>query len=1343
MAVDKAPARTGGLWQILKRSFFLAATALATPLSADAAEITLLPLPAEQDVVRENGRLAIPQGARIKTLDLAPAGGFKAGQFYECRIRYENCRFTFLTGRTYEVPEKQKDGTRSARTEAERILFTPVRDKQNNRWYGLRADEWSAQSTDRRSRSSSVSLNYSMPEQTFATIDNVARWQEREAEMLKRDLLKEDVRLGVAIANSGVQFFVNGVYLCRLPHAGGDLTHGVLRVEKNTTLSDTARVTDLDPRFYPVDLSERLNAAGFSAGGKLKNLPAGTEIAVNGVPFRLAENPRYDNVDLSMSWMETALRAGYLPTAPSVRWRAGREKVPLRYQFSIPSDDYDALYVLAASDGKPDTIPRFTAQFYLRGQTHEGGRPIGFASPEVPAFTAAANAASAYPVTSGTGKPGNLHLVKVKLEPGQFRRFSESASLEMELTKDVQPYRSYPDPIHHSIHGAGLPSSVRVFGLTLAKSPLKATFDPDALGNVWLDGEKASYTVKLENVTKASRRTQLSFAATSYDRGETFTDQKTVSVGPGETKAVRFAFTPKRFGHFDVTLVKEDAGEQTRFARTLAHLRRRDHKPRGFFDKGMFYGSWLVYGAADAKLAAMMGLDSFDWLLPADEKARETMAHYGMKGFMDGHTLRVHSAIKADKTDEDNMAALLKALPDCFRTPSAIHEPVFSAVLCEPGGIGTGHAGFGEYYGEAPYDYSQLAGREKERYALYKKLFLIVRKGILQVRPNTKIMLPNGSWTFAIPFLQDPETRELFDGVKMDYQYYQRLPEQQMHQCSIHSMFYFWNSWRRYRKALPVLSLGEGPGISQVYPGANDEETAAALQIRAALLMAGYGVQHQHAVAYRLMDSGENHCSGGFLDNEVTLNPHLSYSTFAAFSRHTRHAVFESYTNPGSLSAYCANFRDSRSGRLLRIIWSIRGTREFIIDAAPGELEVYDPLDNLVTPEMRADKSVVKVGQIPVYVYGTAEKTSVTLGAIDHRDSKPGPFVKRLGNAADLFTEQTADEDRPYVEFHPSEIKRFHANMDIAAVTVDERYGSKALSVTLPKQEVDRNLMPYYTCLKPEKPVPISGKAAHILLWANANSDWGRVVYVLRDARGKLWYSVGFAGNWNCDDMPGDSVFCFDSWRLLRYELPANAPWDSFRELGMTRWGSDREDSIVELPLALEKIFIERRSSVMYGNGAHRIAEEKPVLLGDLYVEYAKESDMTDEAIRLSRIRAPQFPAASLPNPIAELRKSGALPPGRIAKVDDPATWFDGTRGVFTFEMPTNAVGADIWLSLHPDGRGALKLGQGLKKSPSEVSGFLADTEFHAFLVWTDKDGRTSAPSAPFAFKLIDHFQHQ
>ena len=89
--------------------------------------------------------------------------------------------------------------------------------------------------------------------------------------------------------------------------------------------------------------------------------------------------------------------------------------------------------------------------------------------------------------------------------------------------------------------------------------------------------------------------------------------------------------------------------------------------------------------------------------------------------------------------------------------------------------------------------------------------------------------------------------------------------------------------------------------------------------------------------------------------------------------------------------------------------------------------------------------------------------------------------------------------------------------------------------------------------------------------------------------------------------------------------------------------------------------------------------------------------------------------AASRPRPA--IPTAGTLPAGRITKVADPDTWFDGTRGIFSFEMPTNAVSADIWLSQFADGRGALRQGRGFKQSPARVERFLANTEFHAFLV--------------------------
>ena len=70
--------------------------------------------------------------------------------------------------------------------------------------------------------------------------------------------------------------------------------------------------------------------------------------------------------------------------------------------------------------------------------------------------------------------------------------------------------------------------------------------------------------------------------------------------------------------------------------------------------------------------------------------------------------------------------------------------------------------------------------------------------------------------------------------------------------------------------------------------------------------------------------------------------------------------------------------------------------------------------------------------------------------------------------------------------------------------------------------------------------VNIPGKASHLGLWVHASSDWGRFVYVLRDANDEKWVSVGTKEDWNNDDIHGWSAFCFDGWRYMTFQLPAS-----------------------------------------------------------------------------------------------------------------------------------------------------------------------------------------------------------
>ena len=1200
-------------------------------------------------------------------------------------------------------------------------------------------------------RATTYNFNAVLEEATFATLDDLYRWQQIYARRDYRDPGRNPLDVWLCPDGDTWRLYLNGVYVNHLPRVSAASGPAAVTATPGFPLALNIRHDPPDPAFETVDITERANANGLPG---LKYRPAtGAVTNVAGVPFLLSRDPSRDHIDLAMSWNPAAQRVGTAACHANSRWQSPLAKTPLRYQFQVPGRDYDALYVLCATDpGRRDAIPRFTAQFYRKRFPYGGsGRPFNFASGEVPAYTNAAAKGEGMAL----GEGGRLWLVRIPLSGDLVTELGPEEYLCFELTKDVEPYRTYADPLNHSWHAGGLPSAVRVFGVTLGKAPVSLRFDPLQTANLFEEGERVGYRVTLRNNTSSPRTERLSLAAADWFATDRPVASAEVALAPGEEKAVELALDPKKFGWYEAFL--DGAGRTWRH--TFVRLRARERGPLPFEAPGLRVGTRGMLSSPLAAYVAGKG----GWDTPArgvffgrdasPEYVAEmegVLRRFGIHSFAAPENIRAQGRIGATTPIAEGIRIYTNGIPSLTSAREGeFRSFTYFTTLCEPGGIGTDNAGFPEYFGEPTnaYHYSKLTGTAADRYAVYKRQIEVVRAVHTNFLPKTKLLMPHGSWNFMIPFLQDPDTRPVADGVMCDFQFYTRLPEEQMHQCSLNSLWYFRQAWAKYRPGEePLLVWGEGPDVTQPYVGGNTEVTAASHLVRISMLMMAYGCSRQLAWVESPLSVGENHCSGGLVTGFNALDPDLSYAASAAWTRQARHAVHEGYTPVGSTSAFCQNFRDTRSGSQMRAVWTVRGTRPFVFDRAPEKLTVYDPMDNVVPAGRTPDgKAVVVAGEMPFFVYG-AEGAAVALGDPDHSDSAPAKdaVVKDLGAFADLFGEQTADADEPYVQMMPSNIRRFQATMDVA-VTNDaaEPARGAVLSVSLPTQAVDRMVMPYYTCLTFKRPVAIPGKAAALLLDVKAASDWGRVVYVLRDAAGRRWYSCGFKGEWNGDDMEGQSVFCFDGWRTLRFELPSNAPWDNFRNLGFTNWGSDDVKARVVLPVALEKVFVERRNGVMYGTDFHRFEKDVPVLLGALRAEYATESDATDEPVRLQRVQAPMAAASLLVNPIADMAKANALEPGRVVAVKDPDTWFDGTRGVFTFEMPEEAVSADLWIAPYADGRGALKLGKGLKASPAQVGGFLAGQTFHAFLVWRDKAGNESRPSAPFAFRMEDHFAHQ
>jgi hypothetical protein len=179
---------------------------------------------------------------------------------------------------------------------------------------------------------------------------------------------------------------------------------------------------------------------------------------------------------------------------------------------------------------------------------------------------------------------------------------------------------------------------------------------------------------------------------------------------------------------------------------------------------------------------------------------------------------------------------------------------------------------------------------------------------------------------------------------------------------------------------------------------------------------------------------------------------------------------------------------------------------------------------------------------------------------------------------------------------------------------------------------------------------------------------------------------------------------------------------------------------VVDLPLTLEKIIVERRTHVIHAT-EQLPAPPDDVLLGSLYAEYETAADKTDEAVRQSRLRMP-LPASTpaLANPIAKLSEDGKTPGPEVTKVTMPEREYDGRRCHVHFNAVAGTKSYDIWVSTYADGRGAILLGKDWAAPGQLLTGLSPNTDLYLFVVAKDAAGKTSRPGKNFKINLKDMF---
>jgi hypothetical protein len=1127
-----------------------------------------------------------------------------------------------------------------------------------------------------------------------------------------------------------------------------------LRLYPNMQLSSLT-IHELPPeeqRFEMVPLASYVNAGQFQ-GQALKRDGLPPTATVGGVKFALPapDARRRDHVDLSPSWLRCGLLEGAFDglEGDNSRWRGATAPDPARIQFRVRNGHFSKLHLLAAFTGEPDTTPVVTAQFYRAN----AGHPLNFTG-RVPLFTAPAQL-HALPAQLANGAKGNLHLVTIPLEPNGLAAFSDQDHLEFELTKEVRIYRSFPDPVYYSSHGAGLPSGVHVFAISLERAAVELDFQPDKIAHIWTAPEQPSYTAKLHNSTAAEQAVELELTTTSHDGLEKTTVRQAARVAAGADQAVKLPLKLTKYGYHDVVLrMRSDAEVRTQ-KRSLAYLHP-DTRERGNWEegKGPIFGMWdwngghiTVKGMDRLRVTAPLGIESsMASFVDLPKEEQDFLASIGAKSFFVAYQLTMgkHS-LGGKEWDPTKPAEMQEALIKWLKSqsmakPSKINHPELAVFFGEPLLGPVSYMSLPEYYGDPPY---KLTPEERAGYKKYLDEFVIAASAIKKEWPNAKCLMPWGIPSFPIPFLRESkEATALLDGPAIDLILFERMPEMQMHQVTYAStMWQLRQEWLKTGKPWPRLTTVEGVCASPARPGAITAQQEADHTVRSVLLLAAFNTTRflgWPAPSHCAGAWGETHYGSGLCEPLPLLSPRPIYSAYAAMTRQLNRMNFVKMLPTPSPTVFCCQFKHYKTGELLHVFWNVRGNRPVTLEAAPGtKVVVYDSMDN--PPEI-SGKPTFTISPSPCYVRGLAGDAKFTVGVPDHSDAKPGVNAVRLAELGDGSWKLSGERDAVYENVHLEFVKKFPGKFTVKPEAEQQGHG-KALAIHLEKQDKERRTMPFYTTLTPARPVVIPGKASHLGLWVKAASDWGRVVYCLRDAKGERWLSVGKKGEWNVDDVHSWSAFNFDGWRYLPFELPSNAPYDLYREAGTSFWGYYGDgDAVVDLPLTLEKIIVERRTHVIHGT-EQLPASADDVLLGGLYAEYETPANKGDEAVRLSRLRMPLSNIAPpLDNPIAKLAETGAGAAPEITKVTPPEREYDGRRCHVHFAAVPHGKSYEVWVATYPDGRGAIPLGEKWTSPGQLLTGLAPNVDFYLFVVAKDAADKPSKPSKGFKVNLKDMF---
>ena len=964
------------------------------------------------------------------------------------------------------------------------------------------------------------------------------------------------------------------------------------------------RISDAPAVYVTVPLDDYAN--DFRA----QTFPA-KKITIKNIPFDLVDRPGTNNLFLqSAEWSNWKTDpSNFYSPYDSIP----KEKSPQRSIVQIPVADYTAVWLLAATDSDPALTPVVS----FRIGSIRGGDRVVYHDFSATVPREAEKTGDGVKATI-TGEDGNLFLMRIPLGKAIAQNFKDQWLLDVDITKELRLAIRQPDPCRYVVRPLGLPSGVRIYGMTFERSPIQMEVTSNESGHVFNEPQTPTFNVTLRNPTARWVTCSVVATATDYYGNITTDTSSKVKLGPGRSSLVKVPLTLTKRGYYDLSVGLKIGNvitlrRETAFALLPPDTRKfRDESPFGTWD---FPGNHYTPSDPDmtGPLYVKAGLRYGMFHFP-----QESLCKYGL---LRGNDPKINSFAKdpvnyAVKHVREK-AAEQKANPDAppIKRWMIFHEDAISGqhVMRTPD----------MFTGRPPY---KLNKTEQEKFST---MWQIAEKGAKTIRqefPDAEIYFGNGNIQLLEEFLRNQFPKELLGSRGNEAMSNMRLPESQPLDMVANNA----SLWME-RQVLDHYGYADAPlrqcceiCFINTNPGNVTMRTQASHYVRHMMHSLVWDIPLIRTAM--ITDAGNSYYfsnwgASGLCQAMPDIRPKPSYVAIATMTLLLDGAKFTRVIESNSPTVYAVEFQ-RKDQQFVTCLWTVRGKRDLTIGVpSASSVTQTDIMANTKLPSVSENKFNLQVSAEPVFLTANAPISEINPGqpVYQGRPEKDNSFViSSLGDMSEWTIEQKSSSELENYDFLCPRRKGDFIYRQVAEF--EEK--TKVLEIK-PKLPVPGSTyLPMYSVLENNNGVEIPGKPTEIGLMVNGNGGWGRVIFELEDAGGQRWISIGAEqsgeptrwmadwmspeefkklkssniNDWNTDDVWGRSYINFEGWRYLKFPLPGNYPGEGYHWPYNCQWRHSG-NGVVKYPLTFKKLVFTLPEKVLY------FTDYKPVSRQEIYVK--------------------------------------------------------------------------------------------------------------------------------------------